>query len=276
MMKKTGALIVCVFIIVLAVYPQAKKEIVAIDSASAISPIVYEFVKYCEKLRSDVQFVVTKSNAKHAAESLINGSCVIAAESRFLTTAEYKAAMEKQVYPVSYMIAMDGQVALVHKDNPLKGVSLDQLRLIFKGEIKNWKEIGGNDLGIVKINREQGAGQLDVFNTLVMKNDKMDPIHLTATSDSEVKKIVKGNPAAIGYSSLGFVDGTVKALEINQVYPDFLSIRGGLYPLSRPLFLFTNGLPAPSSPVYTFVSLYLYKDAQKIIEDAGFIPVTNY
>jgi phosphate transport system substrate-binding protein len=275
-MKKTIGILVVMALLAGILGAVEKKEKIIIDSASAISPIIHELVNYCGKIYPDVEFVVTKTNAAHVAESLINSTCDIAAESRFLTTAEYKAAADKNIYPVSYIIAMDGLVLMVHKDNPLKGLSLDQLRMVYAGSIRNWKEIGGPDHEIVKINREKGAGQLDVFTKLVMGDVKLDPKHITAASDLEVKKTVQENPMAIGYSSLGFVDKTVKALEIDFQYPEFLTIRGGLYPLSRPLFLFTNGLPKPNSFVYTFVSLYLNKEIQNIIEKLGFIPVTNY
>jgi phosphate transport system substrate-binding protein len=87
---------------------------------------------------------------------------------------------------------------------------------------------------------------------------------------------VQSTPAAIGYVGLGFVDRSVKPLEIGGVVPDMNTISSGIYPIARPLFMFTDGYPKLGSHLYRFITLYLTPKGQEIVEEIGFIPVTKY
>jgi len=91
-----------------------------------------------------------------------------------------------------------------------------------------------------------------------------------------VRQRVQSTPAAIGYVGLGFVDRTVKALTIEGVYPDSRSIASGVYPIARPLFMFTDGYPRLGTHLHAFITLYLTPRGQEIIREIGFIPVTQY
>ena len=95
-------------------------------------------------------------------------------------------------------------------------------------------------------------------------------------SNGAIRMRIQSTPAAIGYAGLGFVDKTVKALEINGVFPTPDTVTTGEYPISRPLFMFTNGYPKLGSNTHAFVTLYLSEKGQEIIEDIGFVPVTKY
>ena len=83
-------------------------------------------------------------------------------------------------------------------------------------------------------------------------------------------------PAAVGYAGLGFVDGTVKALRIDGVYPDRATVSSGRYPIARPLYMFTDRYPKLGSHLHAFVTLHLTPQGQEIVEGVGFVPVTNY
>ncbi|MCX5754276.1 MAG: phosphate-binding protein, partial [Candidatus Krumholzibacteria bacterium] len=91
-----------------------------------------------------------------------------------------------------------------------------------------------------------------------------------------IRQRVQSTPAAIGYVGLGFVDKTVKAIKVDNVYPDNATVTSGEYPVARPLFMFTNGYPKMGSRLYGFLNLYLTQKGQQIIEEIGFVPVTKY
>jgi phosphate transport system substrate-binding protein len=109
-----------------------------------------------------------------------------------------------------------------------------------------------------------------------MEGQKLDPAVEYVNTNPQAQGRVKTTPGAIGYVGLGFIDQTVKALEIDGIEPNRRTVAAGKYPISRPLFMFTNGYPDLGSHVYRFVTMYLTEEGQDIIEAKGFVPLTNY
>jgi phosphate transport system substrate-binding protein len=179
---------------------------------------------------------------------------------------------------------MDGLPVLVHPGNPLNDLTLDQVRDIYSGKIKNWKELGGPDKEIVVISRDTNSGTYETFYGLVMEHhvdgetvkEKIAESAEYVGSNGAVRQRVQSTPAAIGYAGLGFVDRTVKALRINGMEPSAETVVSGVYPIARPLFMFTNGYPKLGSHAHRFVTLYLTADGQEIVEEIGFVPMTRY
>jgi phosphate transport system substrate-binding protein len=95
-------------------------------------------------------------------------------------------------------------------------------------------------------------------------------------SNGAVHEKVSKTPTAIGYVGLGFLDREVKGLEVNGIAPTPETVKSGKYPIARPLFMFTNGYPSMGTHLYAFVTLYLTRQGQEIIETIGFVPVTSY
>jgi len=143
------------------------------------------------------------------------------------------------------------------------------------GKIKNWKELGGPNLEIVAISRDTSSGTFEVFHELVMKKQNMAGNVETVNANPQAQSRVKTTRGAIGYVGLGFIED-VKALKINGIMPTKETITNGIYPVSRPLFLFTNGYPQLGSAAYKFCTFYLTEKGQEIIEARGFVPLTNY
>jgi phosphate transport system substrate-binding protein len=171
---------------------------------------------------------------------------------------------------------MDGVCIVVHPSNPVKELTLDQVRRIYTGEIRNWKDVGGTNAPIVVISRDTSSGTYETFENIVMKKEKMSSGVEYVSSNPQAYNRVKETTGAIGYVGLGFVDKKVKALKIEGVEPSRKTIATGVYPISRPLFLFTNGYPPLGSLLHTFVTFFLTEKGQEIIESKGFVPVTNY
>ena len=257
-------------------FAQAEKQQVVIDGSTTVGPIAKAYAEYYMSINPDVNITVSESGSGNGAKSLINGVCDIADMSRFMKGKEFAAAVENEVYPVAHVVAMDGLPILVHPANPIEKLTIEQVRDIYLGKINNWKELGGPDIKIVKISRDTNSGTYETFEGLVMKKEKISSDVEYVGSNGAVRQRVQSTPAAIGYAGLGFVDDTVKALEINDIYPEQATVSSGRYPISRPLFMFTNGYPELGSPVHAFVTLHLSKKGQEIIEAIGFVPVTSY
>jgi phosphate transport system substrate-binding protein len=252
------------------------EEKIVIDGSTTVGPIAKAFAEYYMGINKDVNITISESGSGNGAKSLINGTCDIADMSRFMKEKEFKAAAAKGIMPVAHVVALDSLPILVHPGNPVKQLTIEQVRDIYMGKITNWKEVGGPNKKIVTISRDTNSGTYETFSKLVMKKRKIAEGCEYAGSNGAVRSRVQSTPKAIGYAGLGFVDKTVKALSINGVYPTRKTVSSGKYPIARPLFMFTNGYPKMGSHVFRFVTIHLTKQGQEMVERIGFVPVTAY
>jgi phosphate transport system substrate-binding protein len=249
---------------------------IVIDGSTTVGPIAKAFAEYYMSLNPDVNITVSESGSGNGAKSLINGVCDVADMSRFMKDKEFKAAVEAGIAPVAHVVALDGLPILVHPSNPVRGLTVAQVRDIYMGNITNWKQVGGPDKEIVVVSRDTNSGTYETFEKLVMKKERIADGTEYVGSNGAVRQRVQSTPAAIGYAGLGFVDRTVKALEIDGVAPSAGTVITGEYPIARPLYMFTNGYPKLGTHLYRFVTLHLSEKGQEIVESIGFIPVTQY
>jgi phosphate transport system substrate-binding protein len=268
------AAVLCIILIPAAGFAQANK--IVVDGSTTVGPIAKAFAEYYMSKNPGVNIMVSESGSGNGAKSLINGTCDIATMSRFMKDEEFKAAVEKGVYPVATVIAVDGIAVIVHPSCPVKELTVEQIRDIYTGKITNWKDLGGPNVAIVLISRDTNSGTYESFENLVLNKQKISDKAEYVGSNGAIRQRVQSTPAAIGYVGLGFVDKTVKALSVNNVYPDKLTVTSGAYPIARPLFMFTNGCPKMGGHLFTFLNLYLTKKGQDIIREIGFVPVTSY
>ncbi|MCP4155927.1 MAG: phosphate ABC transporter substrate-binding protein [bacterium] len=270
-------LIILVFSLALmfnAAAVEAGQKIV-IDGSTTVGPIAKAFAEYYKSIENEVNITVSESGSGNGAKSLINGTCDIADMSRFMKPKEFKAAVDKGLMPVAHVVALDGLPILVHPSNPVKNLTVQQVRGIYSGKITSWKEVGGPAKKIVFISRDTNSGTYETFNKLVMKKQKIAVKCEYVGSNGAVRGRVQSTPTAIGYAGLGFVDKSVKALKIDGIYPSSKSVSSGKYPIARPLYMFTNGFPKMGSHVYRFVTLHLSKKGREIVDRIGFIPVNE-
>ena len=181
-----------------------------------------------------------------------------------------KKAEEKGVKPFEIPVAVDAIVPIVNPKNTLNGLSLDDLRKIYKGEIKNWKEVGGPDAPIVLVSRDSSSGTFESWESLVMKNQRVSPRALLQNSNGTVVQTVSKNPNAIGYVGLGYVAPIIKAVEINGIKATPLTAKEGKWPLSRDLYLYTNR--QPQGAVKKVTDFCLSEEGRGLIKEAGFVP----
>lgn len=251
-------------------------EKLQIDGSTTVGPIGDAFAEAFKNMYPDLDIAVSKTGSGDGAAALVEGRCDIAMMSRFMKESEFKTAVEKGIMPVAHAIAMDGVCVVVHPSNPITALTSAQIRDIYTGKIKNWSQVGGPDRPIVVISRDTSSGTYETFENLVMKKQKMGEDTEYVNSNPQAHARVKSTAGAIGYVGLGFVDRFVKALKVDGVVPNQSTISKGLYPVSRPLFLFTNGYPELGSKVFQFCTFHLSEDGQEIVEAKGFIPVTDY
>jgi phosphate transport system substrate-binding protein len=149
---------------------------------------------------------------------------------------------------------------------------LDQLKAIYKGEVKNWKQVGGPDRKIVVVSRDTSSGTYEVWEEKVMKKERVYPGALLQASNGAVAQAVASNKNAIGYIGIGYVNTSVKPITVNGIKGSAETTLDGTFPISRPLFMFTNHWPG--GDVAKFINYALHPDkGQKLVEQAGFVPL---
>lgn len=185
-----------------------------------------------------------------------------------------RALKESETGLTSTTVALDGIAIIVNTKNPVKDLSIEQLKKIATGEVTNWSEVGGNNAPIVIIGREAGSGTRDGFESIVGVTDKVKYTQeLTATG--AVIAGVASNENAIGYASLAAVGDTVHTLSIDGVVPSEATVLDGTYKIQRPfLFVVKDGTEL-SAVAKDFIAFATSKDAADIIAKAGAVPVAK-
>ncbi|MBP7051200.1 MAG: phosphate ABC transporter substrate-binding protein [Phycisphaerae bacterium] len=267
--------IVGMVVVALAMAAVVHAETLQIDGSTTVGPIADAFAEYFKSIQPDLAITVKKTGSGDGAAALIDRRCDIATMSRFMKTEEFEKAVANKVLPVAHVVAMDGVCVAVHPSNPVKALSSAQVRDIYMGEITNWKQVGGSDTPIVAISRDTSSGTYETFESLIMKKAAMAAGVEYVNANPQAQSRVRTTPGAIGYVGLGFLEG-VKALAIDGVTPTRSTVASGTYPVSRPLFLFTNGYPKLGSITHKFVTFYLTEKGQELVEAKGYVPLTNY
>ena len=173
-------------------------------------------------------------------------------------------------------IAIDGIAIIVNAENPVTGLTSEQITKIFSGEITNWSEVGGNDAEIIVVSREAGSGTRGAFEELLsLEQDGISLVDEAAevfcASNGEVKQNIVSKPNAIGYLSLGLVDDTVRALDVDSVQATSENILAGTYPVARPFLFVTKGEPA--GEVKEFIDYVLSAEGQELVASENYIRV---
>ena len=167
------------------------------------------------------------------------------------------------------VIAWDGLAIIVPHSNPIGGLTRQQAQDLFSGKITNWKEVGGADLPVRPITREEGSGTREAFVNLVMGKARISRKALTQESNGAVKELVVHDPCAVGYMSLGLVRGEAKILAIDGVMPSVQAVLQSTYKLRRP-FLFVMKRP-PNAAAQAYIDFVLSPEGQRALEKEGLV-----
>lgn len=238
--------------------------------------------KYMEENAGDF-VAVTGGGSGTGFSSLISGTCSIAMSSRNIKEKEITLARQKGIDPNEIKVALDGLAVVVNPSNPISDLALGQLADIFTGRVSNWKDIGGKDEKIVVLSREVNSGTHVYFKEHVLRRndpaskEEFSPGALMLSSSQAIADEVAGNSAAIGYYGMGYISARQKPVAIAKdeksayVKPVIDNVINGSYPISRPLLIYTNGMP--QGLVRKFVDFTLSKEGQDIVLATDFVPV---
>lgn len=236
-----------------------------------------------QQLYPEVRISVTGGGSGTGIAALINGTVDIANASRRIKPEEREAAQANGVEPIEFVIARDAIAVIVNPNNPVDQLTLPQISAIYSGKINNWIEVGGEDRPIVRLSRETNSGTHVYFLEQVLRlGDKQNktlfsPDTLLLPSSEGISAEIRQNPNAIGYDGLGYVTEDMKVLAIARngqgpfVLPSVETVNSGEYPVSRDLYMYTNGVP--TGVVKAYLDWILSPEAQTIVTELGFVPI---
>ena len=237
-----------------------------------------------QKVNSNIAVAVTGGGSGTGIAAMINGTVDIANASRKMKDKELKLAQKNGQTPVEHVVGYDALAVYMHKNNPAKNLTFDQLKDIYdrKGKAKKWSDLGlkvpgcGSD-EIVVVSRQNNSGTYAYFKKAVLGKGKYRSGTLDMHGSKDVVDLVEKTPCAIGYSGLAYATDHIKTACIvgkkggDCVMPSVATASDGSYPIARPLFMYTNG--QPQGDIKTYMDWIMSDEGQCIILNKGYAPV---
>lgn len=258
-------------------------EPVVIQGSDTEVQLVSSLVEEYSKDRADADISVTGGGSAVGIAALLNGEADIANSSRKLKEEEMAIAKEKGMQPVEFIVARDGLSIIVHPSNGVKKLSVEQVGSIFRGDIANWKEVGGKDAQIVLYGRQSTSGTFGFFRDVVVKDDYAASLRQMEGSQAIVDAVA-ADTNGIGYVGVGYVKDETGALRTDlAVVPisvndggeatsplDSVAVLQGRYPISRPIYQYLAAMPEDGSVIDGLLEFEASAAGKAIIEKMGF------
>ena len=247
--------------------------------------LVQRLAEALMKKNPDIYIAVTGGGSGTGIAALINKQTDIANSSRAMKDEEIDMAKERGVNPVAIVFALDGLALIVHESLPVESLTLDEVGQIYKGEITNWNEVGGLDLEISMYGRQSNSGTYIYFRDNIIKGDYSPKVR-RMNGTAQIVEAVRNDKAGIGYVGIGYIINDqgnilpgINSLKIakdenspavSPLEPE--NVKSGLYPIVRPLYQYTDGLPEGN--LLDFIIFELSDEGQRLVISEGYYPVT--
>ena len=242
--------------------PAAVTGTVATDGSTSMEKVIGALSESFMANNADTTVTYNPTGSGAGITAVQEGTCDIGLSSRALKDEEKAAGLKETI------LAYDGIAIIVHPDNPVSDLTIEQIAQLYTGEITNWKDVGGNDAEVVLIGREAASGTRDGFESITGTKEKCQ-YRQELTSTGDVITAVSQNPDAIGYASLASIKDSVKALNVDGVTPSEATVKDGSYKVQRPFVLVTVEGKALTPVAQAFFDYATSSDAAAIIAKAG-------
>lgn len=256
---------------------QAQKKNLKIKGSDTCLPLIQEESAQYMKKDNTTSLTVTGGGSGVGISSLMSGTTDVAMASRKMKMDEKLKMNEAGKAFVEKEFAKDALAVVVNPANKVSQLTREQLEGIFTGKIKNWKDVGGEDLAIVVYSRETSSGTYEFFKEHVLSNKNFASTALLMPATGAIVQSISQTKGAIGYVGLAYVEKDVKALAVSYdkgkkyVTPSVENAKNGSYPVTRPLFLYY--LKKDEARVNPFLTYILSADGQKIVKEVGYVPL---
>jgi phosphate transport system substrate-binding protein len=257
-----------------------------IIGSNTVTPLSSIWAEDFMKENQQVSISVSGPGSGVGIAALIDSTTDVCQSSRAIKAQEIEQAKAKGVNPFEIQVATDALSVIVNPANPVSELTFAQLSAIYTNKITNWKELGGKDATIVVLSRDNNSGTFAYFLEEVVQMAGMATADKTLQYGGKVLMLpsteegisqVASNPNTIFYAGLGYINSSVKTIGVKKtaddksVKPSVATALDGTYPISRPLFYYTNG--APTGVIKAYIDYCLSVKGQKEVLNAGFVPL---
>lgn len=270
-MKKFGILIVICLLCIAGVSLSANADIetqkISLNGSTSMEKMVNALKEGLEDQYPELQIEPQFTGSSAGIEAVLNGTTDIGNSSRYLKDEEKEKGLSENI------VAIDAIVIVTDTQNKVNDLTKQQLIDIYQGKIRNWKEVGGEDLPIVVIGRESGSGTRSAFEEILGIEEQCQYANEVNETGPIIAK-VQSIPGAIGYVSLDVIDETVKPLSIDGIQASEETIQNGQYSLQRPFVMATKGsIEQQNENIQNLFQYIASEDGRKIIRAMGLVPV---
>lgn len=279
-MKNLSGLAMAAVVLAMSVTP-ASAEMVQIKGSDTIINLVQKQAEVYMQQNPGVKISVTGGGSGTGIAAMINKQCAIANASRAINAKELELAATNGVQPSRIVVAFDALSIVVNSGNPVKVLTKDQVGAIYRGDIRNWSEVGGDNMPINLYGRQSNSGTYGFLQEMVLKGNYSSKMN-SMNGNSQIVEAVKADPSGIGYIGVGYARQAsgVSILDINMsngqpaISPvDKPAVMSGKYPIARPLYQYVSG--NPSGVVKEFLQFELGPEGQRIVEEEGFYEIPD-
>lgn len=250
-----------------------------LKGSDTVLPLAQKEAESYMKSTKTAKVTVTGGGSGVGLAALVDGTTEIAMASRKMKMSEKIKLSDAGKASKETIVAFDALAVVVNPANKVSQLTRDQIEGIFTGKIKNWKEVGGDDLQIVVYSRESSSGTYEFFKEHVMNNKNYASSVLSMPATGSIIQSISQTKGAIGYVGLAYVEKEVKALNVSYdkgktfVGPSMETAKNKTYPIIRPLYYYY--LTSSEKAVKPFVDFCLSAEGQKIVEQVGYVPLNK-
>ena len=247
--------------------PEQGSGRITFAGSTTIQPLAGMIGDAFQKQHPNISLEIAAGGSKVGIQAVHDGTADIGMASRALEAEEAEGIKQ-------FKIAVDVIAVVVNSQNPVENISREHLRQVYLGQIVNWKDLGGPDMEIVPVVREETSGTRGAFDELVLEKEIPNaPKMVTAVTAGDVAAQVASNPGTLGYVGFGNIEDGLRAVAIDGVEPSPATVEDESYGLVRPLLLLTGPLSQPLADVY--IRFALSDDGQAVVKEHGWIPANS-
>lgn len=258
----------------------AVPETIRIEGSDTMVNLAQAWAERYHHKHSYVSVQVQGGGSGVGIASLTDGNCDIAASSRPIRDNEaQRIEAARGEGPVEHIVGFDALAIYVHPSNPIDTISIEELAEIYGegGRLTNWSQLGGPDIPITRVSRQNNSGTYAYFREAVLgsgREYKLGSIEQSGSKD--VVALVANTPGAIGYSGMGYATDAVKLLKVSRKKGEegyaasIENVLAGHYPITRPLYLYTVG--EESGVLAEFLGWIMSAEGQTVVRELGYVP----
>lgn len=246
-----------------------------IKGSDTVLPLSQKVAEVFMKKFPGTMITVTGGGSGIGISSLVDGNTELAMASRKIKFDEKMKMQNAGKKVVEVIIARDALSIIVNPKNKVTNLTREQIEGIFTGKIKNWKEVGGDNLPIVAYARETTSGTYEYFKEFVLKNKNYKSGILSMPATGAIIQSVSQTPGAVAYVGMAYVNKEVKDIHVSYdqgktfVEPTLENALSGKYPIVRPLFYYYEA--RSEAKVKPFINFVLSQEGQQLVKTVGYI-----